>query len=100
MNTVLLRYRLRRDGHNVQTNGRPFRRLRTHPNEWTIDPNTICTTEFAASPLLAAPAEISNSTKVALDRRLWAFQPNSRRLPTAGAAKGTMLTGEKIDSAH
>ncbi len=63
VNTVILRYRLRRDGYNVQTNAvhdaqQAIRLVRAHAREWSIDPNKIGIMGFSAGAELAAPAAI------------------------------------------
>ena len=61
--TVILRYRLRRDGYNVQadavTDGlQAIRLVRAHAKDWNIDPNKIGMMGFSAGAELAAPAAI------------------------------------------
>src|SRR6266478_5790870 len=63
VNTVILRYRLRRDGYNVQTDAvndalQAIRLVRAHAKEWNIDPNKIGIMGFSAGAELAAPAAI------------------------------------------
>jgi len=63
VNTVILRYRLRHDGYNVQTNAvhdafQAIRLVRAHAKEWNIDPNKIGIIGFSAGAELAAPAAL------------------------------------------
>ena len=63
VNTVILRYRLRRDGYNVQTDTvndalQAIRLVRAHAKEWNIDPNKIGIMGFSAGAELAAPAAL------------------------------------------
>jgi acetyl esterase/lipase len=63
INTIILRYRLRRDGYNVQadavTDGlQSIRLVRAHAKDWNIDPNKIGIMGFSAGAELAAPAAI------------------------------------------
>ncbi len=63
VNTVILRYRLRRDGYNVQTDAvndalQAIRLVRAHAKEWNIDPNKIGIMGFSAGAELAAPAAL------------------------------------------
>jgi len=63
VNTIILRYRLRRDGYNVQTNAvndalQAIRLVRAHAKEWNIDPNKIGIMGFSAGAELAAPAAL------------------------------------------
>jgi endo-1,4-beta-xylanase len=63
VNTIILRYRLRRDGYNVQadavTDGlQAIRLVRAHAQDWNIDPNKIGIMGFSAGAELAAPAAI------------------------------------------
>jgi endo-1,4-beta-xylanase len=63
VNTVILRYRLRRDGYNVQTDAVPdalqaIRLVRAHAKDWSIDPHKIGIMGFSAGAELAAPAAI------------------------------------------
>jgi endo-1,4-beta-xylanase len=63
VNTVILRYRLRRDGYNVQTDAvndalQAIRLVRAHAGEWNIDPNKIGIMGFSAGAELAAPTAI------------------------------------------
>jgi len=63
VNTVILHYRLRRDGYNVQTDVvndalQAIRLVCTHAKEWNIDPNKIGIMGFSAGAELAAPAAI------------------------------------------
>jgi len=63
VNTVILRYRLRRDGYNVQTDAvndalQAIRLIRAHAKEWNIDPNKIGIMGFSAGAELAAPAAL------------------------------------------
>lgn len=61
--TVILRYRLRRDGYNVTTNAvrdafQAIRLVRAHAKDWNIDPNKIGIVGFSAGAELASPAAI------------------------------------------
>src|SRR6266700_4076713 len=63
VNTVILRYRLRRDGYNVQADAvndalQAIRLVRAHAKEWNIDPNKIGIMGFSAGAELAAPAAL------------------------------------------
>ena len=63
VNTVILRYRLRRDGYNVQTDAvhdafQAIRLVRAHAKEWNIDPNKIGIIGFSAGAELASPAAL------------------------------------------
>lgn len=63
VNTIILRYRLRRDGYNVQADAvndalQAIRLVRAHAKEWNIDPNKIGIMGFSAGAELAAPAAI------------------------------------------
>src|SRR5262249_1372824 len=63
VNTIILRYRLRRDGYNVQTNAvhdafQSIRLVRVHANDWNFDPNRIGVIGFSAGAELASPAAI------------------------------------------
>jgi acetyl esterase/lipase len=61
--TVILRYRLRRDGYNVQADAvndafQAVRLVREHAREWNLDPNRIGVIGFSAGAELAAPAAL------------------------------------------
>ena len=63
VNTVILRYRLRRDGYNVQNDAvhdalEAIRLVRAHAQEWKLDPNKIGIMGFSAGAELAAPAAL------------------------------------------
>jgi len=63
VNTVILRYRLRHDGYNVQADAVPdafqaIRLVRAHAKDWHIDPNKIGIMGFSAGAELASPAAI------------------------------------------
>lgn len=63
VNTVILRYRLRRDGYNVQADAvndglQAIRLVRAHAKDWNLDPNKIGIMGFSAGAELAAPAAI------------------------------------------
>lgn len=63
VNTVILRYRLRRDGYNVQTDAvhdalQAIRLVRAHAKDWNLDPNKIGIMGFSAGAELAAPAAL------------------------------------------
>lgn len=63
VNTVILRYRLRRDGYNVQADAvhdafQAIRLVRAHAKEWSLDPNKIGIMGFSAGAELAAPAAL------------------------------------------
>ena len=63
VNTVMLRYRLRRDGYSSQTDAvndafQAIRLVRARAKEWGIDPNKIGIMGFSAGAELAAPAAI------------------------------------------
>jgi len=63
INTVILRYRLRRDGYNVQADAvadglQSIRLVRAHAKDWNVDPNKIGIMGFSAGAELAAPAAI------------------------------------------
>jgi len=63
VNTVILRYRLRRDGYNVQADAvndglQAIRLVRAHAKDWNLDPNRIGIMGFSAGAELAAPAAI------------------------------------------
>ena len=63
VNTVILRYRLRRDGYNVQTNAvhdafQAIRLVRAHAKDWNLDPNKIGIIGFSAGAELASPAAL------------------------------------------
>src|SRR5437667_4146760 len=63
VNTIILRYRLRRDGYNVQTDAvndalQAIRLVRAHAREWNIDPNKIGIMGFSAGAESAAPSAL------------------------------------------
>jgi acetyl esterase/lipase len=63
VNTIILRYRLRRDGYNVQADAvndalQAIRLVRAHAKDWNIDPNKIGIMGFSAGAELASPAAI------------------------------------------
>jgi endo-1,4-beta-xylanase len=63
VNTVILRYRLRRDGYNVQQDAvhdglQAIRLVRAHAKDWNLDPNKIGIIGFSAGAELAAPAAL------------------------------------------
>ena len=63
VNTVILRYRLRRDGYNVQADAvhdafQAVRLVRAHAKDWNLDPNKIGIMGFSAGAELAAPAAL------------------------------------------
>jgi endo-1,4-beta-xylanase len=63
VNTIILRYRLRHDGYNVQadavTDGlQAIRLVRSHAKDWNLDPHKIGIMGFSAGAELAAPAAI------------------------------------------
>lgn len=63
VNTVILRYRLRRDGYNSQTDAvndafQAIRLVRAHAKDWNIDPAKIGIMGFSAGAELAAPAAL------------------------------------------
>ena len=63
VNTIILRYRLRRDGYNVTTNAvhdafQAIRLVRAHARDWNIDTNKIGIIGFSAGAELASPAAI------------------------------------------
>lgn len=63
VNTVILRYRLRRDGYNVQADAvhdafQAIRMVRAHAKDWNLDPNKIGIIGFSAGAELAAPAAL------------------------------------------
>ena len=63
VNTVILRYRLRRDGYNVQADVvtdamQAIRLVRAHAQEWRIDPHRIGIMGFSAGAELASPAAL------------------------------------------
>jgi hypothetical protein len=63
VNTIILRYRLRRDGYNVTTNAvhdafQAIRLVRAHARDWNIDTNKIGIVGFSAGAELASPAAI------------------------------------------
>jgi endo-1,4-beta-xylanase len=63
VNTVILRYRLRRDGYNVQNDAvrdalEAIRLVRAHAQEWKLDPKKIGIMGFSAGAELASPAAV------------------------------------------
>src|SRR5579859_1795868 len=63
VNTVILRYRLRRDGYNVQADAvhdafQAIRLTRAHAKDWGFDPHKIGIVGFSAGAELAAPAAL------------------------------------------
>jgi len=63
VNTVILRYRLRRDGYDVQSNAvhdafQAIRLVRAHAKEWNLEPSRIGIMGFSAGAEVAAPAGI------------------------------------------
>jgi acetyl esterase/lipase len=63
INTVILRYRLRRDGYNPQVDAvndmmQAIKIVRAHASEWNIDPKKIGAIGFSAGAELTAPAAI------------------------------------------
>jgi endo-1,4-beta-xylanase len=63
VNTVILRYRLRKDGYNVQSDAvtdglQAIRLVRAHAKDWNIDPHKIGIMGFSAGAELAAPAAL------------------------------------------
>ena len=63
VNTVILRYRLRRDGYNVQADAvtdalQAIRLVRAHAEEWRVDPHRIGIMGFSAGAELASPAAL------------------------------------------
>jgi endo-1,4-beta-xylanase len=63
VNTVILRYRLRHDGYNVQNDAvhdalEAIRLVRAHAIEWSLDPSKIGIIGFSAGAELAAPAAL------------------------------------------
>ncbi|MGH7967714.1 MAG: alpha/beta hydrolase, partial [Limisphaerales bacterium] len=63
VNTIILRYRLRRDGYNVQADAvhdafQAIRLVRAHAKDWHIDPDKIGIMGFSAGAELASPAAI------------------------------------------
>ncbi len=63
VNTVILRYRLRRDGYNARIDAvndafQAIKIVRSRAKEWGIDPNKIGIMGFSAGAELAAPAAV------------------------------------------
>jgi acetyl esterase/lipase len=63
VNTIILRYRLRHDGYNSQTDAvddafQAIRLVRAHAKDWNIDPNKIGIMGFSAGAELATPAAL------------------------------------------
>lgn len=63
VNTVILRYRLRRDGYSSQVDAvrdaqQAIRMVRAHAKEWNLDPNKIGMMGFSAGAELSAPAAV------------------------------------------
>ena len=70
VNTVILRYRLRRDGYNPQTDEvndalQAIRMVRAHAKEWHIDPNKIGIMGFSAGAELPPPAAVCSPISIA-----------------------------------
>jgi acetyl esterase/lipase len=64
INTVILRYRLRRDGYNAETDAvydaqQAIRVVRAYAKEWNLDPNRIGIIGFSAGAELSAPSALS-----------------------------------------
>jgi len=64
VNTVILRYRLRRDGYDPQTDAvydaqQAIRMVRAYATAWHLDPDRIGIIGFSAGAELAAPAAIA-----------------------------------------
>ena len=71
VNTVILRYRLRRDGYNAETDAvydaqQAIRLVRAYAKEWNLDPNRIGIIGFSAGAELSAPSALDFD---AFDRR-------------------------------
>lgn len=63
INTVILRYRLRRDGYNPQVDAvndmlQAIKVVRAHAAEWALDPRKIGAIGFSAGAELTAPAAL------------------------------------------
>jgi acetyl esterase/lipase len=63
VNTIILRYRLRRDGYNPQVDAvndamQAIRLVRAYAKEWNLDPNKVGIMGFSAGAELAAPAGV------------------------------------------
>jgi endo-1,4-beta-xylanase len=63
INTVILRYRLRRDGYNAQTDAvndalQAIKLVRAYAKEWDLDPNRIGMMGFSAGAELATAAAV------------------------------------------
>jgi endo-1,4-beta-xylanase len=63
VNTIILRYRLRRDGYNVQNDAvhdafQAIRLVRAYAKDWNIDPKKIGIMGFSAGAELASPAAL------------------------------------------
>lgn len=63
VNTIILRYRLRRDGYNVQNDAvhdafQAIRLVRAHAKDWGLDPHKIGIVGFSAGAELAAPTAL------------------------------------------
>jgi len=63
VNTIILRYRLRRDSYNVTTNAvhdafQAIRLVRAHAKDWNIDTSKIGIIGFSAGAELASPAAL------------------------------------------
>jgi acetyl esterase/lipase len=63
INTVILRYRLRRDGYQVQSDAvtdamQAIRLVRAHARDWKLDTNKIGIMGFSAGAELASPAAL------------------------------------------
>jgi acetyl esterase/lipase len=66
INTVILRYRLRRDGYNPQVDAvndmmQAIKVVRAHAQDWGIDPGKIGAIGFSAGAELTAPAALKYS---------------------------------------
>jgi len=77
INTVILRYRLRRDGYNAETDAvndaqQAIRVVRAYAKEWNLDPNRIGIIGFSAGAELSAPSALSFAE---FDRKTGANEP-------------------------
>src|SRR5438874_5434996 len=66
INTVILRYRLRRDGYNSQVDAvndmlQAIKMVRAHAEDWGLDPAKIGAVGFSAGAELTAPAALKYS---------------------------------------
>jgi endo-1,4-beta-xylanase len=64
VNTAILRYRLRRDGYNAETDAvndaqQAIRMVRAYAKAWNVDPNRIGIIGFSAGAELSAPSALS-----------------------------------------